>query len=151
MCFLFEIYLLVTPSPPFRELYELGVKAFVSFVRFYHKHEYKLIFVPKGSGICSIKMYMYGEWESGVMQVSCIEYMNMHLHHHTALISSDLDLISLAKGFALLHLPKMPELRGRDTSLFQSHPIPPSSIPYRDKTRERQRQDKMTRERSEYY
>lgn len=30
-----------------RELYESGLKAFVSFVHFYHKHECKLIFQPK--------------------------------------------------------------------------------------------------------
>ena len=31
-----------------REIYEKGVRAFVSFVRFYHKHECKLLFHPKG-------------------------------------------------------------------------------------------------------
>lgn len=30
-----------------RELYESGLRAFVSFVHFYHKHECKLIFQPK--------------------------------------------------------------------------------------------------------
>ena len=50
-----------------------------------------------------------------------------------------LDLVSLAYGtFALLHLPKMPELKGRDTSRFQSHPIDLESIPYKDKGREKQ-------------
>ena len=31
-----------------RELYEMGKRAFVSFVRFYYKHECKLIFQAKG-------------------------------------------------------------------------------------------------------
>lgn len=30
-----------------RELYESGLRAFVSFVHFYYKHECKLIFQPK--------------------------------------------------------------------------------------------------------
>ncbi len=36
------------PLLPFREIYELGKKAFVSFVHFYYKHECKLIFQAKG-------------------------------------------------------------------------------------------------------
>lgn len=33
-----------------RELYESGLRAFVSFVHFYYKHECKLIFQPKSKG-----------------------------------------------------------------------------------------------------
>ena len=50
-----------------------------------------------------------------------------------------LDLVLLAYGaFALLHLPKMPELKGKDTSQFEAHPISPEAIPFKEKSREKQ-------------
>lgn len=55
----------------------------------------------------------------------------------------ELDLVSLAKGYALPHLPRMPELRGLDTSSFERHPSLPSEIRYKDKAREKQRKLKM--------
>jgi ATP-dependent RNA helicase DDX55/SPB4 len=66
-----------------KELYQLGMRAFVSFVRFYYKHECKLIFQARS-----------------------------------------LDLLAHARGFALLHLPKMPELKRVDTCTFDSYPVP---------------------------
>jgi ATP-dependent RNA helicase DDX55/SPB4 len=65
-----------------RELHQLGLKAFVSFVHFYYKHECKLIFQARA-----------------------------------------LDLLAHARGFALLHLPKMPELKAVDTVTFDIHPV----------------------------
>ena len=50
-----------------------------------------------------------------------------------------LDLVGLAHGYGLPHLPKMPELKDKDLSQFTPHTTPPSSIPYRDKTREKKR------------
>ena len=55
----------------------------------------------------------------------------------------ELDLVSLATGYALPHLPRMPELRDRDVSSFSARAIKPSAIPYKDKTRERERQTKL--------
>ncbi|EPY85815.1 ATP-dependent RNA helicase DDX55, partial [Camelus ferus] len=55
-----------------RAVFEKGMKAFVSYVQAYAKHECSLIFRLK-----------------------------------------DLDFASLARGFALLRMPKMPELRGK--------------------------------------
>ena len=81
-----------------RELYNQSMRAFVSFVRFYHKHESQLIFNSKV-----------------------------------------LDLLALARGtYALLHLPKMPELKGRDVSSFTPHPIAIDDIPYKDKSLKKQ-------------
>lgn len=51
--------------------------------------------------------------------------------------------MSLAKGFALPHLPKMPELKGKDVSMFLPHPCPPSEIPYKNKSREKQRKENI--------
>ncbi|KAL7986697.1 hypothetical protein Chor_012980 [Crotalus horridus] len=82
-----------------RAMYEKGMKAFVSCVQAYAKHECNLIFRIK-----------------------------------------DLDFASLARGFALLRMPKMPELRGKDLSGFAPVDIDTDSIAFKDKNRERQRQ-----------
>lgn len=59
---------------------------------------------------------------------------------------SELDLVALAEGFGLPHLPHMPELKRADTSAFVPHSTPPSLIPFKNKTREKARQAKLTRE-----
>lgn len=51
-----------------------------------------------------------------------------------------LDLLSYARGFALLHLPKMPEMKSMDTTTFDSHPVASHNIPYREEKREREHQ-----------
>ncbi|XP_075424467.1 ATP-dependent RNA helicase DDX55 [Ascaphus truei] len=90
-----------------RAVFEKGMKAFVSFVQAYAKHQCNLIFRVK-----------------------------------------DLDFVSLARGFALLKMPRMPELKGKDFSGFVPTPIDTYAIPYKDKNREKQRQ-KLLREREE--
>lgn len=42
----------------------------------------------------------------------------------------DLDISKLAYGFGLLKLPKMPELKGKDTSYFKSVDIDFNDIKY---------------------
>ena len=54
-----------------------------------------------------------------------------------------MDLVALAHGFALVHLPKMPELKGVDTSGFDNS-IDSNSIPYKDKGREKERLKKLS-------
>ena len=61
-------------------------------------------------------------------------------------LPTELDLVSLAQGFALPHLPKMPELKGKDVSSFTPHTRPHSEIPYKDKVREKERKAKMKRQ-----
>ncbi|KAM8960737.1 ATP-dependent RNA helicase DDX55 [Pelodytes ibericus] len=90
-----------------RAMFDKGMKAFVSFVQAYAKHECNLIFRVK-----------------------------------------DLDFSSLARGFGLLKMPRMPELRGKDVSDFVTTIMYTDSIPYKDKNREKQRQ-KMLKERKE--
>ena len=58
----------------------------------------------------------------------------------------ELDIGKLAYGYGLLHLPRMPELKGRETVNFDPVEVEPSSISYRDKTREKQRQMKLLEE-----
>ncbi|KAM4808738.1 ATP-dependent RNA helicase DDX55 [Rhinophrynus dorsalis] len=90
-----------------RAVFEKGMKAFVSYVQAYAKHECNLIFRVK-----------------------------------------DLDFSSLARGFGLLKMPRMPELRGKNFSDFVTAAIDTDTIPYKDKNREKQRQ-KMLQERKQ--
>nr|XP_013814109.1 PREDICTED: ATP-dependent RNA helicase DDX55 [Apteryx mantelli mantelli] len=91
-----------------RAVFEKGMKAFVSYIQAYAKHECNLIFRIK-----------------------------------------DLDFASLAKGFALLKMPKMPELRGKCFSDFVPVTVNTDSIPFKDKNREKQRQKQLEQQRKE--
>ena len=54
-----------------------------------------------------------------------------------------MDIGKLGYGYGLLHLPRMPELKGRETVNFDPVEVEPKDIPYKDKTREKQRQLKL--------
>lgn len=82
-----------------RAMFDRSMRAFVSYVQAYAKHECSLIFRIK-----------------------------------------DLDFASLARGFALLRLPKMPELRGKTFPGFIETTVDTETIRYKDKNREKQRQ-----------
>ncbi|KAJ8338629.1 hypothetical protein SKAU_G00354150 [Synaphobranchus kaupii] len=82
-----------------RAVFEKGMRAFVSYVQGYAKHECSLIFRVK-----------------------------------------DLDFAALARGFALLRMPRMPELRDKTFPEFVETTIDTNSIRFKDKNRERQRQ-----------
>ncbi|KAM7368630.1 hypothetical protein PAMP_012950 [Pampus punctatissimus] len=81
-----------------RAMFDRGMRAFVSFVQAYAKHECSLIFRIK-----------------------------------------DLDFAALARGFALLRLPKMPELRGKKFPDFIETTVDTETIRYKDKQRQKQR------------
>eukprot|EP00058_Branchiostoma_floridae_P020139 XP_002605629.1 hypothetical protein BRAFLDRAFT_283402 [Branchiostoma floridae] len=85
-----------------RAMYEKAMRAFVSFVQFYRKHECSLIFRFK-----------------------------------------DLHIPSLARGFGLLKIPSMPELRGQQFPEFIAADVDISTIPYKDKQREKLRQQRL--------
>ncbi|XP_050411430.2 ATP-dependent RNA helicase DDX55 [Patella vulgata] len=85
-----------------RSLYENGMKAFVSFIQFYGKHECSMIFKTK-----------------------------------------ELDIGQLATGYALLRLPKMPELKGKTIINFEEEDVNPETIMYKDKSREKLRQEEI--------
>ncbi|XP_057600342.1 ATP-dependent RNA helicase DDX55 isoform X3 [Hippopotamus amphibius kiboko] len=91
-----------------RAVFEKGMKAFVSYVQAYAKHECNLIFRLK-----------------------------------------DLDFASLARGFALLRMPKMPELRGKQFPDFMPVDVNTDTIPFKDKIREKQRQKLLEQKRKE--
>ncbi|XP_067929524.1 ATP-dependent RNA helicase DDX55-like [Watersipora subatra] len=85
-----------------RAMYEKSLRAFVSFIQGYAKHECHLIFRFK-----------------------------------------DLGIAALARSFGLLHLPSMPELKGKKFPDFETTDIDYDSIPYLDKNRETLRQEKL--------
>ncbi|XP_015232326.1 ATP-dependent RNA helicase DDX55 [Cyprinodon tularosa] len=85
-----------------RAMFDRGMKAFVSYVQAYAKHECSLIFRVK-----------------------------------------DLDFVSLARGFALLRLPKMPELKGKSFPEFAETTVDTETIRYKDKNREKQRRKRL--------
>lgn len=57
----------------------------------------------------------------------------------------ELDLVGIAKGYGLPHLPRMPELKGVDISSFVPHPSASREIKYKDRAREKQRRQKLER------
>jgi ATP-dependent RNA helicase DDX55/SPB4 len=65
-----------------------------------------------------------------------VSYVQAYAKHECSLLlrMKELDLCGVAEGaFALVHLPKMPELRNRDTSNFnqENQIINAESIPYK--------------------
>ena len=75
-------------------------------------------------------------------RIAFVSYMRGYKEHQCSFIfqPSRLNLGRLATGFGLPHLPRMPELRGVDSSAtFTPHPINHEKIPYHDKAREMKR------------
>lgn len=66
-----------------------------------------------------------------------------------SLLLLDLDFSTLARGFALLRLPKMPELRGKTFPDFTETTVDTDTIRYKDKNREKQRQKMLAEPREE--
>ncbi len=65
-----------------------------------------------------------------------VSYVQAYAKHECSLLLrlKELDLCGVAEGaFALVHLPKMPELKNRDTSNFnqENQIIDPETIPYK--------------------
>ena len=76
-----------------------------------------------------------------------VSYIRAYREHHCRFIFrlQDLDIGRLATGYGLLRLPKMPELKKVDLTNFEKPAETPDFdlIKYKDKTRERQRQQKL--------
>ncbi|KAL2196030.1 P-loop containing nucleoside triphosphate hydrolase protein [Corynascus similis CBS 632.67] len=72
-------------------------------------------------------------------QRAFVSWARSYLEHQATSIFrvSDLDWVDLAKGYGLLELPKMPEVRGIDRSLGLG--IDTEKIPFKDRAREKKR------------
>ncbi|KAJ1721217.1 ATP-dependent rRNA helicase spb4 [Coemansia erecta] len=99
-----------------------------------------------------LRQYSAGDREIyGRSSVAFVSFVQAYAKHEASFIFrlKELPLIEAAQGFALLHLPSMPELRGRPTRRFVNHPVDTDLIPYLDAQREAQRQVKLAKEREE--
>ncbi|KAL2265245.1 hypothetical protein VTJ83DRAFT_6345 [Remersonia thermophila] len=76
-------------------------------------------------------------------QRAFVSWTRSYLEHQATSIFrvADLDWVDLAKGYGLLELPKMPEVRGLDRSLGLG--IDTEAIPFRDKQREKKRLEEL--------
>ncbi|XP_055347637.1 ATP-dependent RNA helicase DDX55-like [Paramacrobiotus metropolitanus] len=76
-----------------------------------------------------------------------VSYIRAYGQHECSVICrvKELDLCGLADAFGLLRLPRMPELREVDTGQFTESAVDIEKIPYKDKHREKQRQEKKER------
>ncbi|XP_043496310.1 ATP-dependent RNA helicase DDX55 [Polistes fuscatus] len=74
-----------------------------------------------------------------------VSYVQAYNKHECNLILrlKDIDLGSLAIGFGLLKMPRMPELKGRDVTSFVAPEIDFNSITYLNKEKERIRLEKL--------
>ncbi|AEO61430.1 hypothetical protein MYCTH_2084467 [Thermothelomyces thermophilus ATCC 42464] len=72
-------------------------------------------------------------------QRAFVSWARSYMEHQATSIFrvSELDWVDLAKGYGLLELPKMPEVKGLDRSLGLG--IDTESIPFKDKAREKKR------------
>ncbi|KAJ2402307.1 ATP-dependent rRNA helicase spb4 [Coemansia sp. RSA 2559] len=77
--------------------------------------------------------------------IAFVSFVQAYSKHTASYIfrQKELPIIEVAKGFALLHLPAMPELRGRPTAKFVRYSIDTDTIPYLDAKRETQRLAKL--------
>ncbi|XP_063971362.1 ATP-dependent RNA helicase DDX55-like [Lytechinus pictus] len=74
-----------------------------------------------------------------------VSFIQSYAKHECSLIFrvKELDIAALARGFALLRLPRMPELKGKNFPDFEPTEVDYNSIPYKDKNREKQRKHKQ--------
>jgi len=79
--------------------------------------------------------------------VAFVSFIRAYKEHHCSYIFrlNNLDVGKLATGFAMLNLPKMPELKSIKITNFEPSNINLDSIPYMDKAREKQRQERHQR------
>ncbi|KAJ2877048.1 ATP-dependent rRNA helicase spb4 [Coemansia asiatica] len=84
-------------------------------------------------------------------KLAFVSFIQSYSKHEASFIfrPKELPLIEAAKGFALLHLPSMPELRGRPTKMFVRYDVDTDSIPFLDSKREAQRLAKLAEEKQE--
>merc|ERR1712029_673421 len=74
-----------------------------------------------------------------------VSYIQSYAKHecNVLLRVKDLDLGGAASSYGLLKMPKMPELRGIKISNFTEVKMDLNSVSYKDKLREKERQDKL--------
>ncbi|KAL2129971.1 hypothetical protein VTI74DRAFT_7040 [Chaetomium olivicolor] len=97
---------------------------------------------PADADTISAKIRSQAQADREVFQLAqraFVSWARSYIEHQATSIfrMADLDWVDLAKGYGLLELPKMPEVKGLDRSLGLG--IDTESIPFKDKARERKR------------
>ncbi|RKP10546.1 P-loop containing nucleoside triphosphate hydrolase protein [Thamnocephalis sphaerospora] len=79
-----------------------------------------------------------------------VSYIRSYTKHEATYIFrvKDLDICRAAMGYALLKLPKMPEMKDRDATAFIEYDVNVDSIKYADKVREKARQKRLQAEKT---
>ncbi|XP_069132256.1 ATP-dependent RNA helicase DDX55-like [Argopecten irradians] len=74
-----------------------------------------------------------------------VSFVQSYVKHECNMIFrvKDLDFGRLATGFGLVRVPKMPELKGKVLTNFVPPTVDWSSIPYKDKAKEKVRQEQL--------
>ncbi|KAJ2318673.1 ATP-dependent rRNA helicase spb4, partial [Coemansia sp. RSA 2704] len=84
-------------------------------------------------------------------KVAFVSFVQSYMKHEAMYIFriKELPIVDIGKGFGLLHLPSMPELRGRSTKNFVRYDIDTDTIPYLDSKREERRLTRLATEKAE--
>ncbi|VDM36890.1 unnamed protein product [Toxocara canis] len=71
-----------------------------------------------------------------------VSFIESYARHDCAVVCplQNLDVVGHAHAYGLLRMPRMDELRGRDLTAFKRADIDTSSIAFKEKAREKQRQ-----------
>ncbi|OWF43312.1 ATP-dependent RNA helicase DDX55-like [Mizuhopecten yessoensis] len=74
-----------------------------------------------------------------------VSFVQYYVKHECSMIFrvKDLDFGRLATGFGLVRVPKMPELKGKVLTNFVAPDIDWATIPYKDKAKEKARQEQL--------
>uniref|UniRef100_A0A915B9S4 ATP-dependent RNA helicase n=1 Tax=Parascaris univalens TaxID=6257 RepID=A0A915B9S4_PARUN len=76
-----------------------------------------------------------------------VSFIESYARHDCAVVCpiQNLDVVGHAHAYGLLRMPRMNELRGRDLSAFRRCDIDTATIAFKEKLREKQRQEKLQR------
>ncbi|KAJ1868583.1 ATP-dependent rRNA helicase spb4 [Coemansia sp. RSA 989] len=74
-------------------------------------------------------------------KLAFVSFVQSYMKHEAIYIfrAKELPIVDIGRGYGLLHLPSMPELRGRSLDKFKRYEIDTDTIPYLDTKREEQR------------
>ncbi|CCC05246.1 unnamed protein product [Sordaria macrospora k-hell] len=80
-------------------------------------------------------------------QLAFVSWTRSYIEHQASSIFriADLDWVELAKGYGLLELPKMPEVREAKIDRSLGLGINTEEIPFKDKVREKKRQEELAK------
>ncbi|KAJ2453547.1 ATP-dependent rRNA helicase spb4 [Coemansia sp. RSA 2336] len=84
-------------------------------------------------------------------KLAFVSFVQSYMKHEAIYIfrAKELPIVDIGRGYGLLHLPSMPELRGRSLDKFKRYEIDTDTIPYLDTKREERRLARLAAEKEE--